>query len=393
MLESVALILVSGVVLEYILKQLKLPALLGYLIAGMILGPFGMDLIHSELLRLSPEIRQVALIVILTRAGLSLDIRRLLKVGRPAIMMCFVPATVEIIASLIFGPLFFGFTLIQSLLIGSILAAVSPAVVVPRMVDLIQSRRGTNKQVPQMILAGASADDVFVLVLFSAFLTIALGGSVSAWTFMQVPVSIIAGILGGAVLGYLLNILFVHVRLKRVFQVMILLTSGMLLMSLEAVFAGLFSGILAVISMNIMIRTQSEKLSDDLSGSFNQIWFVAEIFLFFLVGVSVNPANAVSYGFLPILFILILSLCRLFIGVKLSLLKTPFNKKEKTFVLMSYLPKATVQAAIGSVPLANGITGGELMLALAVLSILITAPFGAIGMDYFAPRLLTNDSE
>src|SRR5699024_9876336 len=209
MLVSVALILVSGVVLEYILKQLKLPALLGYLIAGMILGPFGMDLIHSELLRLSPEIRQVALIVILTRAGLSLDIRRLLKVGRPAIMMCFVPATVEIIASLIFGPLFFGFTLIQSLLIGSILAAVSPAVVVPRMVDLIQSRRGTNKQVPQMILAGASADDVFVLVLFSAFLTIALGGSVSAWTFMQVPVSIIAGILGGAVLGYLLNILFV----------------------------------------------------------------------------------------------------------------------------------------------------------------------------------------
>ncbi len=393
MLVSVALILVSGVVLEYTLKMLKLPALLGYLIAGILLGPFGLNLVDSDLLRLSPDIRQVALIVILTRAGLSLDIKRLLEVGRPAIMMCFVPATIEIIASMILGPLFFGFSLIQSLLIGAILAAVSPAVVVPRMVDLIQSRRGTNKQVPQMILAGASADDVFVLVLFSAFLTIALGGSVSAWTFMQVPVSIIAGILGGAVLGYLLNILFVHVRLKRVFQVMILLTSGMLLMSLEAVFAGLFSGILAVISMNIMIRTQSEKLSDDLSGSFNQIWFVAEIFLFFLVGVSVNPANAVSYGFLPILFILILSLCRLFIGVKLSLLKTPFNKKEKTFVLMSYLPKATVQAAIGSVPLANGIAGGELMLALAVLSILITAPFGAIGMDYFAPRLLTNDSE
>ena len=393
MLESVALILVSGVVLEYILKQLKLPALLGYLIAGILLGPFGLNLVDSDLLRLSPDIRQVALIVILTRAGLSLDIKRLLEVGRPAIMMCFVPATVEIMTSMIFGPLFFGFSLIQSLLIGAILAAVSPAVVVPRMVDLIQTHRGTKKQVPQMILAGASLDDVFVLVLFSAFLTIALGGSVSAWTFMQVPVSIISGILGGAVLGYLLNLLFVHIQLKRVFQVMILLASGMVLMRLETVFTGLFSGILAVISMNIMIRTQSEKLSNDLSGSFNQIWFVAEIFLFFLVGVSVNPANALSYGFLPILFIILLSLCRLFIGVRLCLLNTPFNKKEKRFVLMSYLPKATVQAAIGSVPLANGMAGGELMLTLAVLSILITAPFGAIGMDYFAPRLLTNDSE
>lgn len=393
MLESVALILVSGVVLEYILKQLKLPALLGYLIAGILLGPFGLNLVDSDLLRLSPDIRQVALIVILTRAGLSLDIKRLLEVGRPAIMMCFVPATVEIMTSMIFGPLFFGFSLIQSLLIGAILAAVSPAVVVPRMVDLIQTHQGTKKQVPQMILAGASLDDVFVLVLFSAFLTIALGGSVSAWTFMQVPVSIIAGIFGGAVLGYLLNVLFVYIQLKRVFQVMILLASGMVLMRLETVFTGLFSGILAVIAMNIMIRTQSEKLSNDLSGSFNQIWFVAEIFLFFLVGVSVNPANALSYGFLPILFIILLSLCRLFIGVRLCLLNTPFNKKEKRFVLMSYLPKATVQAAIGSVPLANGMAGGELMLTLAVLSILITAPFGAIGMDYFAPRLLTNDSE
>ena len=393
MLVSVALILVSGVVLEYTLKKLKLPALLGYLIAGILLGPFGLNLVDSDLLRLSPDIRQVALIVILTRAGLSLDIKRLLEVGRPAIMMCFVPATVEIMTSMIFGPLFFGFSLIQSLLIGAILAAVSPAVVVPRMVDLIQTHRGTKKQVPQMILAGASADDVFVLVLFSAFLTIALGGSVSAWTFMQVPVSIISGILGGAILGYLLNVLFVHIQLKRVFQVMILLATGMLLMRLETVFAGLFSGILAVISMNIMIRTQSEKLSNDLSGSFNQIWLVAEIFLFFLVGVSVNPANALSYGFLPILFIILLSLCRIFIGVRLCLLNTHFNKKEKIFVLMSYLPKATVQAAIGSVPLANGIAGGELMLTLAVLSILITAPFGAIGMDYFAPRLLTNDSE
>ena len=205
MLVSVALILVSGVVLEYTLKKLKLPALLGYLIAGILLGPFGLNLVDSDLLRLSPDIRQVALIVILTRAGLSLDIKRLLEVGRPAIMMCFVPATVEIMTSMIFGPLFFGFSLIQSLLIGAILAAVSPAVVVPRMVDLIQTHRGTKKQVPQMILAGASLDDVFVLVLFSAFLTIALGGSVSAWTFMQVPVSIIAGIFGGAVLGYLLN--------------------------------------------------------------------------------------------------------------------------------------------------------------------------------------------
>ncbi|MFL2142358.1 cation:proton antiporter [Ruoffia sp. FAM 20857] len=393
MLVSVALILVSGVVLEYTLKKLKLPALLGYLIAGILLGPFGLNLVDSDLLRLSPDIRQVALIVILTRAGLSLDIKRLLEVGRPAIMMCFVPATVEIMTSMIFGPLFFGFSLIQSLLIGAILAAVSPAVVVPRMVDLIQTHRGTKKQVPQMILAGASLDDVFVLVLFSAFLTIALGGSVSAWTFMQVPVSIIAGIFGGAVLGYLLNVLFVYIQLKRVFQVMILLASGMVLMRLETVFTGLFSGILAVIAMNIMIRAQSEKLSNDLSGSFNQIWFVAEIFLFFLVGVSVNPANALSYGFLPILFIILLSLCRLFIGVRLCLLNTPFNKKEKRFVLMSYLPKATVQAAIGSVPLANGMAGGELMLTLAVLSILITAPIGAIGMDYFAPRLLTNDSE
>lgn len=393
MLQSVALILVSGVILEYILRQLKLPALLGYLIAGIVLGPFGLDALDSQLLSLSPDIRQVALIIILTRAGLSLDVRQLIKVGRPAILMCFVPATIEILAAIIFGPILLGLTFSQSLLIGSILAAVSPAVVVPRMVDLIHQQRGTRKQVPQMILAGSSADDVYVLVLFTAFLTLAMGGEVSSWTFLQIPLSIISGIIGGALIGWSLNRLFNRFSLQTTFQVAILLASAFLLMGVEEQFAGYFSGILAVISMNMMIQRESPTLSIILSDKFNQLWHVAEMFLFFLVGVSVNPANTLSYGIMPVVFIIILSLCRLFIGVKLSLVNTHFNKKEKRFALISYLPKATVQAAIGSVPLASGVAGGELMLTLAVLSILMTAPIGAIGMDYLAPRLLTKDRD
>lgn len=392
MLESIALIIICGVVLNYILQKFNLPALLGYLVAGILLGPFMLDMVDGTLLELSADIRQVALIIILTRAGLSLDIGKLLKVGRPAIMMCFVPATVEIIAALIFGPMLLGLTVLQSLLVGSILAAVSPAVVVPRMIRLIQEERGTDKQLPQMIVAGASADDVYVLVIFSALLTMALGGEVSYWSFLQIPVSIISGIIGGAVFGWLLNKIFTQFEIQQTFQVAILLAVAFILMGLEDQFTGYFSGMLAIIAMNAMIHYKATPLSDTLSERFNHLWTVAEVFLFFLVGVSVNPFVAFTSGVMPIVFIIILSVCRVVIGVSLCLFKTNFNKNEKFFAMISYLPKATVQAAIGSVPLVSGVAGGELMLTLAVLSILITAPLGAIGMDYFAPRLLNKST-
>lgn len=392
MLESIALIIICGVVLNYILQKFNLPALLGYLVAGILLGPFMLDMVDGTLLELSADIRQVALIIILTRAGLSLDIGKLLKVGRPAIMMCFVPATVEIIAALIFGPMLLGLTVLQSLLVGSILAAVSPAVVVPRMIRLIQEERGTDKQLPQMIVAGASADDVYVLVIFSALLTMALGGEVSYWSFLQIPVSIISGIIGGTVFGWLLSRIFTQFEIQQTFQVAILLAVAFILMGLEDQFTGYFSGMLAIIAMNAMIHYKATPLSDTLSERFNHLWTVAEVFLFFLVGVSVNPFVAFTSGVMPIVFIIILSVCRVVIGVSLCLFKTNFNKNEKFFAMISYLPKATVQAAIGSVPLVSGVAGGELMLTLAVLSILITAPLGAIGMDYFAPRLLNKST-
>lgn len=391
MLVSVSLIIFSGVILNVLLKKLKLPALLGYLVAGILFGPYVFNWVDPMILELSADIRQVALIIILTRAGLSLDIKKLIKVGRSALLMCFVPATVEILAAVIFGPLLLGLSIIQSLLVGTILAAVSPAVVVPRMVDLIDKKRGTAKQIPQMIMAGASADDVYVLVLFSAFMTMALGGSFSALVLLKIPVSIALGILGGAIIGRLLSNLFNKVKLQNVFQMSIILAISFVLMKLEAVSDGYFSGMLAIIAMNIMVYTYAHDLSVTLSDNFNKLWSIAEIFLFFLVGVSVNPINAIGQGMMPVIFIIILSLCRVLIGVRLSLINTPLNNNEKIFTMVSYLPKATVQAAIGSIPLLSGVPGGELMLTLAVLSILITAPIGAIGIDYLALRFLKQD--
>ena len=391
MLLSMSLIIISGVSLNLILKKVKLPALLGYLVAGIIFGPYVLNWVDPTLLELSADIRQVALIIILTRAVLSLDIKKLMKVGRPALMMCFVPATVEILAAVIFGPLLLGLSIIQSLLVGAILAAVSPAVVVPRMVDLIQKKLGVAKQIPQMVLAGASADDVYVLVLFSAFMTMALGGSFSALILLKIPLSILAGILIGALMGRLISSVFNSFKIQGVFQVGVILALAFVLMRMEELAGGYFSGMLAVITMNIMIYNYAYDFSMVLSDKFNQLWTIAEIFLFFLVGVSMNPIYAVNAGLIPVVFIIILSMCRVLIGVKLSLAKTNLNQGEKIFTMVSYLPKATVQAAIGSVPLAAGVPGGELMLTLAVLSILITAPIGAIGIDYLAPMLLESD--
>lgn len=388
MLLSVAYIILSGIVIEKLMSKLRLPALIGYLVTGIILGPFILDMIDDSLLTFSPDIRQLALIIILTRAGLSLDIQALAKVGRTALMMCFVPASVEILASLILGPWILGLSWIQSLIVGSILAAVSPAVVVPRMVELIKEGRGTDKQIPQIILAGSSADDVYVLVLFTAFVTMAQGENVSSLTLLQIPISMIGGIVMGYLVGKVLNKVFEKITFRQAFKIALILSVSFILMHIETLSQGYISGMLAIISMSLTIRKENLNEAEWLSHQFNHLWSIAEIFLFFLVGVGINPAYILNEGIKPIIFIVILSLCRMFIGVNLCLMGTNYTKGERLFTMISYLPKATVQAAIGSIPMTLGLPGGELMFTISALSILITAPIGAIAIDQTATKLL-----
>lgn len=388
MLLSIAIILVVGIVSNILFRRKHLPALIGYLLIGLLLGPYLLDWIDPTLLSLSPDIRRIALIIILTRAGLSLNIKELTKVGRPALLMTFVPATIEILAAVILGPYLLDFTIIQSFIIGSILAAVSPAVIVPRMVHFIQSGRGTSKQIPQLILAGASLDDIYVLVVFAAFISMALNGSFSWMSMIALPISIIGGILLGYFVGIYLDSLLDRLHLGISFQVAFMIAIALVLLTLEDISNGFFSGMLAVITMNILLLNKKPAAAHTLSNAFNHLWQVAEIFLFSLVGVNLNPNYLIQIGLSPVIFILLLSAIRLIIGVGLCLIGSSYNKKERLFIMVSYLPKATVQAAIGAIPLSLGIDGGELMLALAGLSIIITAPIGALAIDFLGPRLL-----
>lgn len=394
MLLSLALIFLCGLLIGSIFEKLKLPSLLGMLITGIVLGPYVLNLLDQSILNVSADLRQIALIIILARAGLNLDIKDFKKVGRPAILMCFVPACFEILGMLLLAPPLLGLSLLESAILGAVIAAVSPAVIVPKMLKLMEQSYGTSKSIPQMILAGASVDDVFVIVLFTSFTGLAQGGSISILNFAKIPVSIILGLCVGIVLGLLLSYFFKKVHLRDSVKIVIIISISFLFVSLEKIVANYvsFSGLLAVMSMGIVIAKKYGPLAQRLSQKFSKLWVCAELLLFVLVGATVNISYALSAGFMAIILIVCVLVFRM-IGVFTCLLFTNLSVKEKLFCMIAYTPKATVQAAIGSIPLAMGLPCGNTVLTVAVLSILITAPLGAFAVDLSYKKLLTCSDE
>lgn len=393
MLTSIALILLLGLLLGSLFSKMKLPSLLGMILVGIILSPYALNLIDASILNISGDLRQIALVIILTRAGLSLDLSDLKKVGRPAILMCFVPACFEILGTVLLAPKLLGVTTLEAAIIGSVIAAVSPAVVVPRMIRLMEEGYGQTNHIPQLILAGASVDDVFVIVVFTAFTSLASTGNLSATSFLQIPISIILGILLGGIVGSVLVIFFRKFHMRDSVKILIILSLSFLLLTLQNYLEGIVpvSGLLAIMSMGIMIKQKYDTLAVRLSTKYNKLWVAAEVFLFVLVGATVNLNYAVSAGIFPILLVVGAMVFRM-LGVAISLIKTKLSGKEKLFCMVAYTPKATVQAAIGAIPLTMGLPCGQLVLTVAVLSILITAPFGAISIDHLHKRLLSKDA-
>lgn len=389
MLFSLSLILIIGFSLSGIFKRLNLPGLLGMILTGIILGPYTLNLISEDILNISSELRQIALIVILMRAGLTVDINDLKKVGRPAILMCFIPATMEILAITFLGHMLFNISYLEAAILGSVLAAVSPAVVVPRMISLIENGYGKTKSIPQIIMAGASVDDIYVIVLFTSFLGMYSGDKFELSSLISVPISIISGIALGILSGILMVKIFKKIHMRDTIKVLIILSVSFLFVSLEAFIKPYFaiSGLLAVMALGGTILKTYEKLAARLTVKFSKIWVGSEILLFVLVGASVNLSYVSKSGISAVVLILV-ALCFRLIGVMIALLGTSLDSKEKLFCAIAYLPKATVQAAIGSVPLASGVTSGELILSVAVIAILITAPLGAIGVDKTYKHLL-----
>lgn len=390
MLFSLSLILIIGFALSGLLNRFKIPGLLGMIITGIVLGPHLLNLISPDILHISADLREIALIVILTRAGLSIDIKDLKKVGRPAILMCFVPATFEIIAITLLAPLFLGVTYIEAAIMGTVLAAVSPAVIVPRMIHLIETGYGRDKSIPQIIMAGASVDDVYVIVLFTAFMGMYQGIGFNAASLLSVPISIVLGLGLGVLSGLLLVFIFKKIHIRDTIKVLIILSTAFIFVSLEAFLKPYMplSGLLAVMALGGTILQRYDVLAKRLMGRFSRIWVGAEILLFVLVGAAVDINYLSDAGIKFIILILCALLLRI-LGVQLSLLKTPLNTKERLFCSIAYLPKATVQAAIGAIPLSVGVSAGNTILTIAVLAILITAPLGALGVDHTYTKLLT----
>ena len=389
MLTSIAVILLLGLLIGWIFSKLKLPSLLGMVIVGIVLSPHALNLIDESILGISGELRQIALVIILTRAGLSLDVSDLKKVGRPAVLMCFVPACVEILGTVILAPMLLGVTMLEAAIIGSVIAAVSPAVIVPRMIKLIDEGYGKAKSIPQLILAGASVDDVFVIVVFTAFTALASTGEMSVTSFIQIPISIVLGIMLGGCVGIVLVAFFKKCHMRDSVKILIILSISFLLLGVENRLQGYIpvSGLLAIMSMGIIIKQKYGVLALRLSAKYNKLWLGAEVFLFVLVGATVDLRYVASAGVSAVLLILGALLFRM-TGVAISLLKTGLSKRERLFCMVAYTPKATVQAAIGAIPLSMGLECGNIVLTVAVLSILITAPFGAICVDNLYKRLL-----
>ncbi len=393
MLLSIALIILIALTLGKLLKMVRIPPILGMLLTGILLGPFIFDLIDDRILSLSAELRQIALIVILLRAGLALKLENLKRIGRPALLMSFIPATFELIGVLILGPLLLDLSFLEAAILGSILAAVSPAVVVPKMLHLMESGYGKKKHIPELILSGASLDDIYVIILFTSFLQSYMTGNPSLHLFYQLPLSILLGIGLGLFLGFLSAQFFKRFHMRDTIKVLILFSLSFLLITLELSLKPWvsISGLLAVMVLGGMIHHQYPVLAKRLVGKFEKIWVIAEIMLFVLVGAAADISLVSNLGIQAILLILGALMFRSF-GVYLALIKTNLIVKERLFVMIAYLPKATVQAAIGAIPLASGIPSGHLMLSMAVLAILITAPLGAIGIDLSYQRLLTKEN-
>lgn len=400
MLTSLAFIFLVGLTMGAICQKLKLPRIIGMLATGIVLGPYVLDLLDPSILSISSDLRKMALIIILLKAGLSLNLEDLKKVGRPAIMMAFVPATFELIGYLVFAPVILGITRVEAAVMGSVLAAVSPAVVVPRMVQLMENKYGTEKAIPQMIMAGASCDDIFVIVLFTTFLSMAQGGSADIKAFANIPVSIILGIILGAIVGYLLYLFFETAYAKKHYvrnsmKVIIVLGFSFLLIAIEGGLEGkiAMSGLLAVVSMACVLRMKCTSfVSKRLSEKFGKLWLAAEVILFVLVGAAVDIRYTLDAGLAAVAMIFAALIFRSF-GVWLCTVKTSLTLKERAFCVIAYLPKATVQAAIGSVPFAAGLPCGKIVLSVAVMAIIITAPLGAFGMDFTYKKFLHKESE
>lgn len=398
MLASLSLIFLVGLAMGAICQKLKMPRIIGMLVTGIVLGPYVLDFLDPSILSISSELRKLALIIILLKAGLSLDLKDLKKAGRPAILMSFVPATCEIAGYILFAPLLLGINRIEAAVMGAVLGAVSPAVVIPRMVMLMEEKCGTKKAIPQMIMAGASCDDIFVIVLFTTFLSMAQGGSADIIDFVNIPVSIVLGILLGAVTGYGLYLFFetsyAHKHcVRNSTKVIIVLGFSMLLVSVEGWLEGKVSvsGLLAVVSMACVIKIKSTAfVSKRLSEKFGKLWIAAEVVLFVLVGAAVDIRYTLSAGIAAVFMIFIALIFRT-AGVLICTIKTKLNMKERIFCVIAYLPKATVQAAIGSVPLAAGLACGKIILSVAVLAIIITAPLGALGIDNTYKKLLEKE--
>lgn len=400
MLTSLSFIFLVGLAMGAICQKLKLPRIIGMLATGIMLGPYVLDLLDSSILSISSDLRKMALIIILLKAGLSLNLEDLKKVGRPAIMMAFVPATFELIGYLVFAPVILGITRVEAAVMGSVLAAVSPAVVVPRMVQLMENKYGTEKAIPQMIMAGASCDDIFVIVLFTTFLSMAQGGSADIKSFANIPLSIILGIILGAIVGYLLYLFFETAYAKKHYvrnsmKVIIVLGFSFLLIAIEGWLEGKIavSGLLAVVSMACVLRMKCTSfVSKRLSEKFGKLWLAAEVILFVLVGAAVDIRYTLDAGLAAVAMIFAALIFRSF-GVWLCTVKTSLTLKERAFCVIAYLPKATVQAAIGSVPFAAGLPCGKIVLSVAVMAIIITAPLGAFGMDFTYKKFLHKESE
>ena len=400
MLTSLAFIFLVGLSLAAICQRIRLPRIIGMLVTGILLGPYVLDLLDGSILGISPDLRKMALVIILIKAGLSLNIKDLKKVGRPALMLAFVPASFEMLAYTVFAPFLFDITRIEAAVMGAVLSAVSPAVVVPRMVMLMEEQYGTDKSIAQMILAGASLDDVFVIVLFSTFTAMAQGGSADVMSFVNIPVSILLGILLGAVAGMILAWFFEtsysHEHLVRnSMKVIIVLGTAFLLLAIEEWVEPVVSvsGLLAIMSMACVLAMRCvPEVSGRLSEKYGKLWIAAEVILFVLVGAAVDIRYTLQAGFAAVVMIAIALVVRS-VGVCICTAGTRLNRQERIFCVLAYLPKATVQAAIGSVPLALGLPCGNLVLSVAVLAILITAPLGALGMDASYRKLLVKAEE
>ena len=399
MLTSLALVFLLGLAAAALCSRIGLPRIIGMLLTGILIGSYVLNWLDDSILSISSELRQMALIIILIKAGLSLNLSDLKKVGRPAVMMSCVPASCEILAFFLLAPHILGINRIEAAVMGAVLGAVSPAVVVPRMVQLMEEKRGTGQGIPQMILAGASCDDIYVIVLFSTFVGMAQGGSANMMDFVNIPVSIALGVALGAAVGLLLH-LFLETAyrhgcyVRNSTKVILILGLSFLLMAVETWLKGIVSvsGLLAVMSMACVLKIKSpEKVTKRLSAKFGKLWIAAEAILFVLVGAAVDIRCAVQAGAAAVLMITLALVFRA-VGVSLCMLGTGLNRKERLFCVIAYLPKATVQAAIGSVPLSMGLPCGQLVLSVAVLAILITAPLGAIGIDRTAGRLLMQEN-